>query len=151
MNTRVKIVLLAAVALVAIYGFGSWVFRIRNEIEVHSSRVDWLPATASDISSCRITAAFVFEGVHVYEFRMARADFELLSRERDWPMEPIHKPVTIDRYVDHLPDGHPEAKGTDHATSSSGLYYAHYRGNGGGIAVLYDDATSMAYVSISSR
>ncbi|WP_035613621.1 hypothetical protein [Haloferula sp. BvORR071] len=151
MNRAFKIVLLSALAVVvAIFALGWWAFQSCNEIEVHAARVDWLPATASDISSCWIKTN-AFDVAHVYEFHIGKGDFESLARERKWPVKPIVAPQEIIRYLDFLPAGHPAAKEPGRVTSRAGLYYRYSQNNGGGTTVVYDEASSTAYVDWSAR
>jgi len=144
-----KIILLSAAALIVVLvAFFWWGVQQRYETQLHVPRVDWLPATASDISSSRITG---WGNTHAYEFHIARADFEVLARERSWAVKPIDKETSIMRYVQCLPEGHPDLKNPPRASSSAGLYYEDRKRGGAGLTVLYDDPSDTAYVFTSSH
>lgn len=150
MRTATKVVLVACICIfAAAVAFFSWgAFGDHSETGFRRPHVDWLPPAASDISFYRSSN---IANVLAYEFHIARPDFEALAREQGWPVKPPGRQVFVIRYTQCLPPGHPQRTEPFHAASSAGLFYENRRANGGAITVLYDDATSTAYVFQSNR
>ena len=123
-------------------------FGDHSEVGIHRLSVDWLPRGATDVSFYRNSNIANF---FAYEFRISRADFEALSHERGWLFKPSVHDDSVPRFTQCLPSDHPNRKEPFSASASVGLFYEVRHGNGGGVAVLYDDEKSMAYVFTSNR
>jgi len=130
-------------------GWAAWtMLGDHSETGFHCAQVDWLPSSASDVSFYRNQTLSFTE---IYEFRIPKADFEALARKQNWPLRPAKPEDSVMRFTMCLPSGHPEYRQPFYAMSSKGLFYEYRQSNNGGTAVLFDEATSMAYVDISDR
>lgn len=149
MKTIAKVIIASCVGIpAAAVRFFFWAaFGDHIETGFHRPSVDWLPRTASDISFYRNNN---IANVLAYEFHIFKPDFEILARERGWPVKPPEQRASVIRYTQCLPKGHPQRTGP-FRIYSDGLYFDDLRPNGGGITVLFDDANSMAYVFQSNR
>ena len=150
MTTKIKVVLFTCLGIpAAAVGLVGWaMFGDHIEIGIHRPSVDWLPHTASDISFYRNTNMANFLA---YEFHISKPDFETLAHERSWPVKPPEGRVSVARYTQCLPDGHPQLIEPLEAETYDGLFFELRHQNGGGITVLYDETSSMAYVFKSNR
>jgi hypothetical protein len=147
-NTKIVLSACLTIAVTGVAFFLWAAFGDHSEMGVHRSRVDWLPATASDISFYRNTN---ISGVRVYEFRISRQDFEALAKEEGWAVKPFQEKKVVVRYTQCLPANHPDQKPPFYAESSTGLFFEERHANGGGISVLYDTGIGMAFVDRSNR
>jgi hypothetical protein len=149
-KTITKVILGSCVGIpVAAVAFFGWVgFGDHSETGVHRPSVDWLPQTASDISFYRNSN---IGNILAYEFHISKPDFEALARERGWPVKPPEQGASVIRYTQCLPSGHPYRNEPFAAETSDGLFFEDRRPNGGGITVLFDNASSTAYVFTSNR
>jgi hypothetical protein len=118
------------------------------ESGVGVASVGWLDSRASDISYYR---ANDFSGNFVYEFRISRADFEALARERGWQVTALPGRRNIMRYTFFLPETDVRHQRPFDADVNGGLFFERRQANGGGTTVLYDTNALRAYVSESSR
>lgn len=147
---RLKIVIGGGVAALAV-GFALFVWLPSNpaaEMGFHKATLEDLPPSASDISFYRDRG---FGGVFLCEFTISKINFEALARSRGWNVETLTQEKSMPRYTEVLPEGHPAKLPPYRVKASSGLFFEHRQPNNGGISVLYDDHTSMAYIFWSHR
>ena len=113
--------------------------------------VDWLPATASNVSYYKSYLNTA------YEFDISEANFVRWSR---WKLQPITTPVEFLRCTYFLRD--PSDSGLSPTVSeaidlshivqiSNGLFYEERQPNGGGVEVAFDRDTGRAYFHSSPR
>ena len=114
------------------------------ETGFHLPALAGLPAGASDISYYRnhyITHVFV------YEFQISRADFVVLAQKRGWELRAPDAGVGFARYTNFLPEGNPERKPPFYViAATAGLYFEQVQAGTYRIHVLWDEASSRAYI-----
>ncbi|HEY4246753.1 MAG TPA: hypothetical protein VGM64_07850 [Lacunisphaera sp.] len=149
MKRRVKI---TVIALAIIVGLGAVLLYFRNSESSrgpnsgnHLAHVDWLPASASDVS-------FYWNGdslfpMDCYECTIPYEDMLKFARESGWTL--VEKsPVRLSqwRHLLHLP-----SVGGNGDTYESALLYSTDQQNGGGIQVVFHKPSSRLFVCYSAN
>ncbi len=142
---RVVVVVIALVVL----GGAAMFYRGLTHLEFgeNVAAVEWLPATATNVSFHKTL-------VHdVYEFDISEPEFVKWSR---WQLGPIKTPVEIGRYNAYERPGKPKpsalasTKPPYRVTIASGLFFDD-RSQRGGTKVVYDRAEQRAYCEAYRR
>jgi len=146
MKLALRIVLV--ILFIAFLGAGYilWtMFSDRSEVVEHVDTVDWLPASASNISyymNKNIT------GMLTCEFAIAESDFLDFAMQNEWPVSKMESPINVTRYTKFIE----KSKTSDHyAVVEQGYYYSKQWPNGAHISVAYDLVRQIAYLNRSSR
>ena len=141
---KIGLVLIVLACLSAAYEFWA-MFTDQSEVAEHVEAVDWLPATASNIS---YYVNKNISGIVACEFTMAESDFLDLATKHEWQMDKIESSTSMTRYTWFVEGSKP----SDHyATIEQGYYYSKRRPSGAGITVAYDLERQVVYVMRSSR
>ncbi len=150
MMSRLKIIL---VALVVIAGLGAPLLYFRSRESSrgpksghHLAQVNWLPASASDISFYR-NGDSLFP-MYCYECTIPYADVLKFARESDWMLvEKSSVRLSHWRALLKLP-----GLGVENGdTYDSALVYSADQQNGGGIQVVFHQPSSRLFVSYSAN
>lgn len=155
MRFSVKRLLIVVTVIACVLGFLriSYIGLAHVKTGENHQSVDWLPASATNVSFYKSYPATA------YEFDIPEADF---SNWASWDLKPISKPVTVVRYSHFTVDvPAPGANATQaerdaffdtrQATVTDGLYYLSKRPNGGGVQVAYDREHGRAYFYSAPR
>jgi hypothetical protein len=126
----------------------------RVETGENVARVDWLPATATNVSYYK---SYPFKS---YEFDISEEEFREWAW---WDVQPITEPIRVARYnffsvpppgvgpfSEELVEQH-EAYAARFAVVSDGLGYVHRQSNGGGVWVAYDRKRGRAFFHSAPR
>ncbi len=132
-----------AVAALVLFAFSSG----REDKGKHLTRVDWLPAEASDVTFVKSEG---FGWFTCYECGLPKEAFERLAQKKKWRPEPKTDVSTGLRHVLGLP----ALKKTEYGDTDSvanALFYENRQPNGGGITVIYDLDGNRLFVHESHR
>jgi len=134
-------------AMVCLF-FGSCIYGlIHKESGVNVAQVDWLPREATNISYFR---SYLFTA---YEFKISEDGFKTWC---PFSVEPITKPIVVDRYLVGLESSGSAGKNFEDALTyfarvrvgvSNGLYYYRVQQNGGYTVYAYDRDRGKAYMA----
>jgi hypothetical protein len=151
MHTLIKFTLVA-VGMLFIGVMASLLLTVSSSSQIesmsHVSHVDWLPASASDITYARRKG---FGWFFIYECTVPESDFRSLAQKEGWEIqEGTNVPVGRVRTILMLPDltnvfGDP-ASSIDRA-----LLFERRKPNGGGTTVVYDLERGRLFFSQSYR
>lgn len=119
------------------------------ESGTHCAHVDWLPDTASDISYYRNPN---IGNNRAYEFRMSLENFLAYAAKQKWAVQPFSGEASVRRhtYFGQHPGDSADMRNI-RIRSTDGLFYEKRYANGGGVTVLYDKPSGIAYINESSR
>ena len=129
---------------------------IHVSTEENVPSVDWLPASASNVSYYK---SYAFTA---YEFDIVEQDFKACT---NFDLLPITEPVKVYRYSNAMGRGtklKPNASSAEYlehletnegraAIVRRGLYHSHRRNNGVGVTVVYDREKGRAYFQSNPR
>lgn len=150
MKRKIRHVVFALVLIALAVGY----YFIRSTLVGHIesgfnlARVDWLPASASDISFVRRSG---FGHLFVYEFHISDPDFQTLARDRNWQLSNTPQNCNVVRFTHFLPENDPRRREPFYITAETGYCYDNRTPGGAGIRALYDSSTSTAYIQKTSR
>jgi hypothetical protein len=148
MHTLIKFTLLAVAALfIGVMALLFLTVSSSSQIESmsHVSQVDWLPASASEITYARRKG---FGWFLIYECKLPESDFRSLAQKEGWPIqEGTNVPV---RTVLERPDI-TNLFGESPYSIDRALLFERRQRNGGGTTVVYDLKTGRLFVSQSHR
>ena len=114
----------------------------------HVSHVDWLPASASDITYARRKG---FGWFLIYECNLPESDFRSLAQKEGWSIqEGTNVSVSGSRNVLKLPDL-TNSFGTPAYSIDRALLFERRQINGGGTTVVYDLERGRLFFSQSHR
>ena len=140
MHTLIKFTLLAVGALF-IGVMGSLFLTVSSSSQIesmsHVSHVDWLPASASDITYARRKG---FAWFLTYECKLPESDFRSLAQKEGWPIqEATNVSVGGLRAILKLPDlTNSNSFGIPAHSIDRALLFERRQPNGGGTTVVYD-------------
>lgn len=116
----------------------------RNEsYQTGLSSYTGLPPTASDIT---IFMNRNITGTVIADFKITENDFVAYAKEKSWSLQPITAP----KKIRHAQAYH-EGRFAEHKEITDGLYYERREADGGGTTLMYDRATSRAYIYETAR
>lgn len=149
-GTKITIGAMAVVAILAIgvLFLAARGFSAKPDSGQHVDHVDWLPASASDISFYRngdpLFPMYCFECTMPYESLLRFAE------EKGWALSERSPVQIFGRGLLHLPKVKIEGSAFDEAYVSA-LEYTTHQGNGGGIQVVYHRPSSRLFVYYSAN
>jgi hypothetical protein len=128
--------------LLASAAFTALLFSSTTETILHTAKIDWLPASAKDVSHEIITG---MGGAEMIECTLPEVDFIDLAKKKDWKMEPKQK-FAANLRIQSLP----RLRNIEFLGEADivlrGYKYESRKSNGGGITVCYDsDLQRMIY------
>jgi hypothetical protein len=122
-------------------------YRLSTKTILYSAQIDWLPASAKDVSHEKITG---FGNVEMIECSIPEADFLALAQARNWNLQQL-KDFGAFMRIQSLPRlRHVEGLG-DTDVILTGYRYESRRPNGGGITVCYDSDLKRMIYQTSNR
>jgi len=138
MRFSLKGLLIVVAAFACVFGYLRCYCNHLTHVETGENvqSVDWLPASATNISFYKSHSRTA------YEFDIPESDFIDWAW---WNLKPITKPVRVVRYYYFSSPDAPDA------TVTEGLHYVIERANGGGVWVAYDRKIGRAYYFACQR